>query len=101
VLWDPNKNPKEHLKKHEHHKPQMILLKGLLPRKNLTTPYTEIFNSDSIIFEIWERDTKAAKNQNTAEKDSYSIIIPKAINIKNNPNIQQSIPLSVIFNGSF
>ena len=69
----------------------MILLKGLLPRKNLTTPDTEVFNSDSIMFEIWERDTKAAKNQNTAEKYSCSIIIPKAINIKSNPNIQQSV----------
>jgi hypothetical protein len=69
--------------------------------QSLTAPDTEIFNLDSIKFEIGERDTKTAENQNTAEKYSCYIIIPIAINIKNKPNIQHSIPLSVIFNGSF
>lgn len=61
----------------------------IITTKNLHTPDTEIFNSDSIKFEIGERDTKAARNQNTDEKYSCSIIIPKAINIKNNPNIHK------------
>jgi len=72
-----------------------------MTNKNLTEPNIEIFNSDSSKFEIGGKDTKAAINMKTAEKYSLSVIIPKAIARKYNPNIQRSIPLNVIFNGSF
>jgi hypothetical protein len=38
---------------------------------------------------------------NTAENYSRSVTIPEAITRKNNPNIQRSIPLNVIFSGFF
>jgi hypothetical protein len=69
--------------------------------KNLTGPDSEIFKSDSSKFEIGGKDTKAAINTNTAEKYSLFVTIPKAITKKYNPNIQRSIPLNVILNGSF
>ena len=72
-----------------------------MTNKNLTEPNIEIFNSDSSKFEIGGKDTKAAINMNTAGKYSRSVTITEAINIIDNPNIQRSIPLNVIFNGSF
>jgi hypothetical protein len=72
-----------------------------MTNKNLIGPDIEIFNSNSSNFEIGGKDTKAAINMNTAEKYSRSVTIPNAITKKYNPNIQRSIPLNVIFSGSF
>jgi hypothetical protein len=73
----------------------------IMTNKNRIGPDIEIFNSDSSKFEIWGKDTKAAINMNTAEKYSRSVTIANAITTKNKPNIQRSIPLNVIFIGSF
>ncbi len=72
-----------------------------MTNQNRTGPNIEIYNSDSNKFEIRGKATKAAINMNTAEKYSRSVTISEAIIIKNNPNIQRSIPLNVIFNSFF
>jgi hypothetical protein len=56
--------------------------KRIIASKNRTVPDTEIFNSDSIKFEIGGNATKTTINMNTADKYSCNIIIPKAITIK-------------------
>ncbi len=55
---------------------------GIIANKNRTVPDTEIFNSDSIKFEIGGNATKTTINMNTADKYSCNIIIPNAITIK-------------------
>lgn len=75
--------------------------KNIITIENLTALDTERVNFESIKFEISGNNNKTTINMNTDEKYSCTIIIPKASITKHNPNIQRSIPLNVIFTGSF
>ena|SRR5208337_3577867 len=63
--------------------------KNTITIENLTALDTERVNFESITFEIGGNNKNTTINMNTAEKYSCTIIIPKAIITKHNPNIQR------------